>query len=338
MPRGKRTRTTRSTATSRRSTRAATRNNSTGTPPGQVVPITAGQPPAPPAPPPAQADFTAFLQVIRNEVRAELEAQRVAASSLPVSTQSQDPLEPANSLPQPQQHPSQQQTPLTTGQQRQSTLQQQAMPIAQTVQPPCTISTHTRDRDSHPHHSPSSPWGHTTTSAVIFGPVVTQNQLSAPSTYQLPQSSYGSGLILSPAEAPVPPQKNCRQDLIWSICGDARIAGRQHLPTRATPQHPRSRQHISGRPITRMRDVLTLPSWLYCFLTYTAILTTDQPTKDKLAYARLMILYRGLSSRTPRLAGLRSLFPATSCRQPFIALEHTLPSTSRHNHPRKFHG
>ncbi len=133
MPRGKRTRTTRSTATSRRSTRAATRSNST---PGQVVPITAGQPPAPPAPPPAQADFTAFLQVIRNEVRAELEAQRAAASSLPVSTQSQDPLEPANSLPQPQQHPSQQQTPLTTGQQRQSTLQQQAMPIAQTVQPP----------------------------------------------------------------------------------------------------------------------------------------------------------------------------------------------------------
>ena len=79
MPRGKWTRTTRSTAISRRSTRAATRNNSTATPPGQVVPITAGQPPAPPAPPPAQADFTAFLQVIRNEVRAELEAQRVAA-------------------------------------------------------------------------------------------------------------------------------------------------------------------------------------------------------------------------------------------------------------------
>ncbi len=81
MPCGKRTRTTRSTATSRRSTRAATRNNSTATPPGQVVPITTGQPPAPPAPPPAQADFTAFLQVIRNEVRAELEAQRVVASS-----------------------------------------------------------------------------------------------------------------------------------------------------------------------------------------------------------------------------------------------------------------
>ncbi len=39
-----------------------------------------------------------------------------------------------------------------------------------------------------------------------------------------------------------------------------------------------------------------------------------------------MILYRGLSSRTPRLAGLRSLFPATSCRQPFIALEHLSPA------------
>ena len=152
MPRGKRTRTTRSTATGRRSTRAATQNNSTATPPGQVVSITAGQPPAPPAPPPAQPDFTAFLHIIRNEVRAELEAQRVAASSLPVSTQSQDPQEPANSLPQLQQHPSQQQTPLTSGQQRQSTLQQQVMPIAQTVQPPQYQPT--RDRDVHPHHSP----------------------------------------------------------------------------------------------------------------------------------------------------------------------------------------
>ncbi len=49
----------------------------------------------------------------------------------------------------------------------------------------------------------------------------------------------------------------------------------------------------AGPSRPRMRDVLTLPSWLYCFLTYTAILTTDPTTKDKLAYARLMILEDG---------------------------------------------
>ena len=132
MPRGKRTRATRSTATGRRTTRAATRSDTTA-PLGQVVPITTVQPPLPPAPIPAQTDFTAFLHLIRNEVRAELDAQRVAASTLPVATQSQDPQEPVTSPPHPlgpQQHPSQQIPPTGMSQQHQS------LPIAQTLQPP----------------------------------------------------------------------------------------------------------------------------------------------------------------------------------------------------------
>ncbi|XP_064388121.1 proline-rich protein 36-like isoform X3 [Halichondria panicea] len=288
MPRGKRTRTTRSTATSRRSTRAATRNNSTATPPGQVVPITAGQPPAPPAPPPAQADFTAFLQVIRNEVRAELEAQRMAASSLPVSTQSQDPLELANSLPQPQQHPAQQQTPLTTGQQRQPTRQQQVMPIAQTVQPPQYQPT--QGIGTLIPTTLQAALGVIPPPALLSSVPLTQNQLSAPSTYQSPQSSYGSGLILSPAEAPVP------QKIVDKIRSGQFVEMRELLADNISLLEQLHSIHAPGnisaagpsRP--RMRDVHTLPLWLYCFLTYTVIPTTDQPTKDKLAYARLMIL------------------------------------------------
>lgn len=37
------------------------------------------------------------------------------------------------------------------------------------------------------------------------------------------------------------------------------------------------------------REVSTLPSWLYCFLAYVAILAPDRGKRDMLAYARLII-------------------------------------------------
>ncbi len=154
MPRGKRTRAnTRATTTARRTTRAAARNDTTATL-GQVVPITTVQPPLPPAPLPAQTDFTAFLHLIRNEVRAELDAQRVAVGALPVATQSQDPQEPPL---HPQQHPSQQISPTGMSQQQQPSLQQRSQaalhahctdPAASTTLP-CT-----RDTDNPPHNPP----------------------------------------------------------------------------------------------------------------------------------------------------------------------------------------
>ena len=39
----------------------------------------------------------------------------------------------------------------------------------------------------------------------------------------------------------------------------------------------------------KLREVNSLPTWLYCFLGYTAIYTTDKRTRDHLAYARLII-------------------------------------------------
>ena len=39
----------------------------------------------------------------------------------------------------------------------------------------------------------------------------------------------------------------------------------------------------------KMREVNSLPTWLYCFLAYAAIYTTDRRTRDHLAYARLII-------------------------------------------------
>ncbi len=255
---------------------------------------------------------------IRNEMRAELDAQRAAASPLPGSAQLQDPHESVTSpshLLGPQQHPSQHQiSPTGMSQQQHPSLQhsQAALPIAQTVQPPqwCPaqgIST------VPPSSRPQS--------SLLSSVPLTPHQPSAPLTSQLPQSSYGSGLILSPAEAPVP------QKIVDKIRSGQFVEMRELLADNISlleqfhSIHTPGNMSLAGPSRPHMRDILTLPSWLYYFLTYRAILqkiSSPTPADDP----------RGLSSRTPRLAGLRSLFPATSCCQLFIALEHTLSSTS----------
>ena len=45
---------------------------------------------------------------------------------------------------------------------------------------------------------------------------------------------------------------------------------------------------IPGVPRSRFRDVPSLSSWLYCFLAYAAIRTTDGFTRNMLTYARLI--------------------------------------------------
>ena len=44
---------------------------------------------------------------------------------------------------------------------------------------------------------------------------------------------------------------------------------------------------ISSRP--RVREVTTLPSWVCCFLTYLAIQTSDTVTRERAAYAMLVV-------------------------------------------------
>ena len=52
---------------------------------------------------------------------------------------------------------------------------------------------------------------------------------------------------------------------------------------------PSAIQTLPGSLKPRLREVSTLPSWIYCFLAYVAILAPDQATRDRLAYARLII-------------------------------------------------
>ncbi len=127
-------------------------------------------------------------------------------------------------------------------------------------------------------------------SSLLSSVPLTPHQPSAPRTSQLPQSSYGSELILSPAEAPVP------QKIVDKIRSGKFVEMRELLADNMSlleqlhSFHAPGNMSVAGPSRPSMRDVLALPSWLYCFLTYTAILTTDPTTKDKLAYTRLMIL------------------------------------------------
>ena len=53
--------------------------------------------------------------------------------------------------------------------------------------------------------------------------------------------------------------------------------------------HGYSTLHLGGVARPRLRDVASLTTWCYCFLSYMAIRTCDPSTRDQLAYARLII-------------------------------------------------
>ena len=72
---------------------------------------------------------------------------------------------------------------------------------------------------------------------------------------------------------------------MWDLLGD-KISLTQRmeeihssLPTYILPAV--SRPHL--------REVTSLPSWIYCFLTYVSVLTSDTMVQDRLTYARLII-------------------------------------------------
>ena len=49
---------------------------------------------------------------------------------------------------------------------------------------------------------------------------------------------------------------------------------------------------LPGQPVVMrpcLRDIPSLPSWMYCFLAYVVMGVPDQATRDKLAYAQLVI-------------------------------------------------
>lgn len=73
----------------------------------------------------------------------------------------------------------------------------------------------------------------------------------------------------------------------------------------------------------RLREVASLPSWLYCFLAYIGIQSSDQATRDMLAYSRLII------REAQRLGGVGWLDYDRVFRQQ-AAIDRTLPWNTLH--------
>ena len=59
---------------------------------------------------------------------------------------------------------------------------------------------------------------------------------------------------------------------------------------------------LPGMLRPRLREVTSLPSWIYYFLAYIAIRATDLVVRDMLAYARLMV--RGLRGMVAQAGGI----------------------------------
>ena len=79
----------------------------------------------------------------------------------------------------------------------------------------------------------------------------------------------------------------------------------------------------TGASRPRLREVTSLASWAYCFLAYVALSTSDPETRDRLAYARLII------RESQRHGGTRWLDYDRGFRQQ-IAIDASLPWNTLH--------
>ena len=124
--------------------------------------------------------------------------------------------------------------------------------------------------------------------APLVAPQVSEVESSTLPSVML--SHPGLGLSLSPATSPFPQKLVDRvrsgqfvdmRDLLTdnvSLIQQLNTFGGNH----AFPSLP-------GMLRPRLREVTSLPSWIYCFLTYIAIRANDQGVRDMLAYAHLMV-------------------------------------------------
>ena len=98
------------------------------------------------------------------------------------------------------------------------------------------------------------------------------------------------GLSLSPAAAPFPHKLVTRvQAGEFVEMRDLLSDNMSLLQQLETLGGPSVAPGLPGALKPRLREVSTLPTWLYCFLAYVAIRTESQQVHDMLAYARLII-------------------------------------------------
>ena len=104
------------------------------------------------------------------------------------------------------------------------------------------------------------------------------------------QPLFPAGVTLSPATEPFP------RKIVDRICSSQFVEMRDlltdnmsllHQLEAVNGQHPLPSLLGTLRP--HLRDVTSLSYWLYCYMAYVAIRSTDPLTRDMLAYGRLLI-------------------------------------------------
>ena len=196
-----------------------------------------------------------LLGLIRDQVRAEIQAQQAMGTATP--------------------------TPAAGTQDVQTTSALGTLPPAHLL---TSVSLATGSQTAPSFSSPTHP-------QPLF-PVTTGTPPSLanplPSSHSTVPSPH-AGMVLSPAAEPFP------RKLVEKVRSGQFIEMRELLADNigliyqlesiqgCTPLH------TLGPTRPRLREVSSLPTWCYCFLGYMAILTSDPSTRDQLAYARLVI-------------------------------------------------
>ena len=132
----------------------------------------------------------------------------------------------------------------------------------------------------------------TTIVPAIGGPVIHTHPTPAgqSAVLQMGGTTVSSGMILSPALQPIPAR------LVRRICAGEFVEMRDLLSDNITLIDQLEAVHgplltaaTPGALRPRVREVPSLISWVFCFLAYTAVRTTDLTTRDMLAYCRLVV-------------------------------------------------
>ena len=109
------------------------------------------------------------------------------------------------------------------------------------------------------------------------------------STVALAPSSSRQGLILSLASDPIPHRLVQRIQAGEFVDMSDQLADNISLYNQLEAIHGQASPASPASLHPRLKEVPSLSSWLYCFVTYMVVLTTDPQTRDMLAYCHLTI-------------------------------------------------
>ena len=112
-----------------------------------------------------------------------------------------------------------------------------------------------------------------------------------PSMTTPPPASHAPAMLLSPALPPVPGKLVTKIQAgnfvhLKELLGDNIVLRQRIEESQLTPIAP---WLATNQPLPHMRNITTPLQWIYCMLTYVAVRCPDEATRDRLAYARLVL-------------------------------------------------